>query len=166
MKILETERLVLRQLTTDAAELILELLNDPDFIRYVADRGVRTKEQAAEFITNRMLPSYEKFGFGFYLVEEKTSSEPIGICGLVKRDGLEDVDVGFSIRRKFWRNGFAYEAAAAVLDYGKSALKLPRIVAITAPDNASSMKLLEKLGLRFEKMIHLPGYGGETRLFV
>lgn len=166
MKILETERLLLRQLTAEDAELMLELLNDPDFIRYVADRGVRTMEEAAEFIRNRMLPSYEKVGFGFYLVEEKASREPIGICGLVKRDGLDDVDIGFSIRRKFWRKGFAHEAAVAVLDYGRSALKLPRIVAITAPDNNSSMKLLEKLGLRFEKMIRLPGQTAETRLFV
>lgn len=166
MKILETERLLLRQLTAEDAELMLELLNDPDFIRYVADRGVRTMEEAAEFIRNRMLPSYVKFGFGFYLVEEKGSREPIGICGLVKRDGLDDVDIGFSIRRKFWRKGFAHEAAVAVLDYGRSALKLPRIVAITAPDNNSSMKLLEKLGLRFERMIRLPGQTAETRLFV
>lgn len=167
MKVLETERLVLRRITTDDAEIILELLNEPAFIRFVADRGVRTTEQAAEFITAKMLPSYAECGFGFYLVELKESLVPIGICGLIKRETLEDVDIGFSLLKKFWRNGYAYEAASAVMDYGKRELGLPRIVGVTAPDNESSICLLEKLGLRFEKIIHLPGYSSsESKLFI
>jgi len=165
MNVLATERLILRRVTTDDAEVILELLNEPAFIRYVADREVRTTAQAAEFIVAKMLPSYVEFGFGFYLVELKESRVPVGICGLIKRDTLDDVDLGFSILHRFWRNGYAYEAAHAVMDYGKSVLGLPRIVAVTARDNESSTKLLEKLGLRFEKMIHLPGYGAESKLF-
>ena len=165
MKVLETERLILRRIATDDAEVILELLNEPAFIRFVADRQVRTTAQAAEFIAAKMLPSYAEFGFGFYLVELKESRIPVGICGLIKRETLDDVDVGFSILERFWRNGYAYEAAQAVMEYGKRVLGLPRIVGVTAPDNESSTKLLEKLGLRFEKMIHLPGYGAESKLF-
>jgi RimJ/RimL family protein N-acetyltransferase len=157
--------LILRHITTDDAEVMLELLNEPAFIRFVADRGVRTISQAAEFIAAKLLPSYAEFGFGFYLVELKGSQIPVGICGLVKRETLDDVDVGFSILERFWRNGYAYEAAQAVMDYGKSVLGIPRIIAVTAPDNETSGKLLEKLGLRFEKMIHLPGYGAESKLF-
>ena len=145
--------------------MILELLNEPAFIRFVADRQVRTTAQAAEFIAAKMLPSYAEFGFGFYLVELKESLVPVGICGLIKRDTLDDVDLGFSILERYWRNGYAYEAALAVMDYGKRVLRLPRIIGVTAPDNESSTKLLEKLGLRFEKMIHLPGYGDESKLF-
>ena len=165
MKVLETERLILRRVTTDDAETILELLNEPAFIRFVADRKVRTTAQAVEFITAKMLPSYAEFGFGFYLVELKESRVAVGICGLIKRDTLDDVDVGFSILERFWRNGYAYEAACAVIDYGRCKLGIPRIIGVTAPDNESSAKLLEKLGLRFEKMIHLPGYGAESKLF-
>ena len=145
--------------------MILELLNEPAFIRFVADREVRTTAQAAEFIAAKMLPSYAEFGFGFYLVELKESQVPVGICGLIKRDTLDDVDVGFSILERFWRNGYAYEAARAVIDYGRRELGIPRIIGVTAPDNEGSAKLLEKLGLRFEKMIHLPGYGAESKLF-
>jgi RimJ/RimL family protein N-acetyltransferase len=157
--------LVLRQVTTDDAEIILEILNEPAFIRFVADRQVRTTRQAAEFIEAKMLPSYAEFGFGFYLMELKESQVPVGICGLIKRETLDDVDVGFSILERFWRNGYAYEAARAVMDYGKCVLGIPRIIGVTAPDNQSSAKLLEKLGLRFDRMIHLPGYGAESKLF-
>ncbi len=104
----------------DDAAIILELLNEPAFIRFVADREVRTTAQAARFIATKMLPSYAEFGFGFYLVELKESQVPVGICGLIKRETLDDVDVGFSILERFWRNGYAYEAARAVMDYGKA----------------------------------------------
>ncbi len=164
-EVLETERLTLRRVTTDDAETILELMNEPAFIRFVADRGVRTRAQAADYIRAKMLPSYEQFGFGFYVVELKGSAEPVGICGLIKREALEDVDIGYSILQRHWRNGYAYEAARAVLDYGRNVLHLPRIVAVTAPENEISTRLLEKLGLRFQKIIHLPGFEKASKLF-
>ncbi len=166
MKVLETDRLTLRRITTDDAEVLLEILNEPAFIRFVADRGVRTPEQAVEYIEVKMLPSFEQHGFGFYLLELKESGVPIGMCGLIKRETLDDVDIGFSILQRFWRNGYAYEAARAVMDYGKRQFGLPRIVGVTAPDNENSGNLLQKLGLRFEKTIHLPGYESESKLFV
>lgn len=165
MTVLETERLTLRRVSLADADFIREVLNEPDFIRFVADRGVRTTAQAADYINEKMLPSFEKFGFGFYVVELKESGSPVGICGLIKRDGMRDVDIGFSILERYWRKGYAYEAAVAVMDYGKRVLGLPRVVGITAPDNEKSGQLLEKLGLRYQKMIHVPGFTSESRLF-
>ena len=165
MKILETDRLILRHLSEADAPFMLELMNEPDFHRFVGDRGLRTTNDAAAYLAEKILPSYERFGFGFYLVELKCSGMPIGICGLVKRDTLEWVDVGFSFLESQRGKGYAFEAAKAVMDYGRTCLELPRIIGVTAPDNRISIRLLEKLGLRFEKKIHLPGYGAESLLF-
>ncbi len=164
--ILETERLVLRRVETSDAELFLDLLNDPAFIRFVADRGVRTAQDAARYIEEKLFPSYDKFGFGFYVVERKQDGEPIGICGLINRETLDEVDVGFSILRRFWGQGYATEAAAAVMEYGRSECGLPRVVALVAADNENSIRVLKKLGLRFEKTIELPGYASASNLYV
>ncbi len=166
VKVLETARLTLRHVELGDADLFVELLNDPDFIRYVADRGVRTSEQAIAYLEERILPSYAKHGFGFYVAELKESGESIGICGLVKRETLDDVDVGFSILRKFWGQGYATEAASAVIDFGRTQLRLPRVVAIAASENTNSINVLKKLGLRFEKTIRLPGYELDRQLYV
>jgi RimJ/RimL family protein N-acetyltransferase len=165
MKILETERLVLRLLRTDDADFMLELMNEPAFIRNVADRGIRKPAHAAAYIAEKILPSYAKFHFGFYRVDLKETSTPIGICGLIKRDTLEDVDIGFSILERYWGNGYAFEAAAATMEYGRATLGLDRIAGVTAPGNFASIGLLEKLGLKFQRKIHLPGYGPESLLF-
>lgn len=166
MKILETERLVLRRMKVEDAEFIFELVNEAAFIRNIGDKGVRTLEDARNYILNGPVASYAKFGFGLYLVALRETDEAIGICGLLKRDSLEDVDIGFALLEKFRRKGFAYESAAAVMEYGRIALELERIVAITSPDNEASMRVLQKLGLRFEKMIRMPGSDEDTRLFV
>ena len=166
MKVLETDRLILRWLSTDDAEFILELLNDPAFLRFIGDKGVRTLEDARNYILNGPVDMYTRLGFGLYRVGLKESGIPIGICGLIKRDGLDDVDLGFAFLPQFRAQGYAYEAAAAVMTYGKVALGLKRIVAITSPDNDASGRLLEKLGLRFERMIRLSAGAEEVRLFV
>ena len=164
--ILETERLTLRELDAEGdAEFMVQVLNEPAFIKYVADRGVRTPADATRYRQENMLPSYTKYGFGFYVVELKETGEPIGICGLIKRDTLDDVDIGFSTLRDYWGRGYGYEAASALMEHGRRVHRLPRIVGITAPDNVPSMNLLEKLGLRFERMIQLPGYDRDSRLF-
>ena len=163
--VVETERLVLRRMTLADAPFMLETLNEPSFIRNVADRGVRTLDDAAEYIGSKIMPSYEKFGFGFYIVALKESGTPIGICGLVKRETMEDVDIGYSLLDRFAGNGYAYEAAAAVMEHGRTAFGLERIVGVTAPDNHRSIKLLEKLGLRYERMVQLPTFEGEGKLF-
>jgi RimJ/RimL family protein N-acetyltransferase len=165
LKVLETDRLNLRRLSTDDAEFILELLNDPSFLRFIGDKGVRTLDDARNYILNGPMDMYNRLGFGLYLTELKESGVPIGICGLIKRDSLEDVDIGFAFLPKFWAKGYAYESAAAVMEYGKTVLGLKRIVAITSPDNHASGRLLEKLGMRFKRMIRLSKDAPEVRLF-
>ncbi|HSK79657.1 MAG TPA: GNAT family N-acetyltransferase [Thermoanaerobaculia bacterium] len=163
--ILETERLILRQLSPDDAELILELLNEPSFLYYIGDRGVRTIEDARQYILNGPVASYERFGFGPYRVALREGDVPIGMCGLFKRDSLEDPDVGFAFLARFWAKGYAFESASAVMTYGREVLGLDRIVAVTAPDNEASIRVLGKLGLRFAGMVRLTGEDPESRLF-
>jgi RimJ/RimL family protein N-acetyltransferase len=165
MTVLETERLVLRKLTADDAEFILELLNQPSFLRFIGDKGVRNTEDAIRYIETGPQASYERFGFGLYLVELKDSVVSIGMCGLLKRDTLPDVDVGFAFLPEYWSRGYAFEAANAVMAYGREVLGLKRILAITSLGNAASIRLLEKVGLRFERLIKLGNHQDEVRLF-
>ena len=165
MKILETYRLILRQFTTDDAEFILELVNEPSFIQNIGDRGVRTLEDARSYILRVAVASYEKNGFGLYLVVLKESGQAIGMCGLIKRDGLEDVDIGFAFLPKFWSKGYALEAALAVKEYARGVIGLKRLVAITDPENQGSIRLLEKIGLKYEKMVRLSADDIELELF-
>lgn len=165
MKVIETDRLNLRWLSTGDAEFILELLNDPSFLRFIGDKGVRTLDDARNYVLNGPADMYNRLGFGLYLTELKDGGVPIGLCGPIKRVGLEDVDIGFAFLPKFRGKGYAYESAAAVMAYGKTVLGLKRIVAITSPDNDASGALLERLGLRFEKMIRLSKDAPEVRLF-
>ena len=165
MTVVETERLTLRRLELGDAEFILGLLNDPSFLRFIGDKGVRTLDDAREYISNGPVASYERFGFGLYLTERKEDRVPIGICGLLKRESLEDVDVGFAFLPQFWSKGYAFESASAVMAYGRNVLGLTRIVAVTSPDNDASIRLLEKLGLKFESMVRLSEESPEIRLF-
>jgi len=165
LTILETERLLLRQFSTEDAEFILELLNEPSFIQNIGDRGVRTLADASSYILNGPVASYVKNGFGLYLVSLKETNESIGMCGLIKRDSLEDVDIGYAFLPKFWCRGYAVESAQAVKAYAKDGLGLKRIVAITDPANEGSIRILEKLGLRFEKMVRLSEDDIELKLF-
>jgi RimJ/RimL family protein N-acetyltransferase len=164
-KVLETERLILRHLSTEDAEFILRLLNDPSWLRFIGDKGVRTIEDACSYILQGPVEMYSRLGFGLYLVELKEEAASIGICGLIKRDSLEDVDIGFAFLPKFWGQGYAYEAASAIMEYGRNALGLQRIVAITSADNDSSVKLLEKLGFRFEGMVKLSNDSEAVKLY-
>ncbi|MGQ0835149.1 MAG: GNAT family N-acetyltransferase [Gammaproteobacteria bacterium] len=166
MIVADTERLVLRRLTIADAEFILELLTDPGFLRFVGDKGVRTFDDAREYILKGPIESYERFGFGMYLVELRQDGTPIGICGLVKRAFLQDVDVGFAFLPQFHAKGYAIEAASAVVAYAKRALGLVRIAGITRPDNHGSIRVLEKLGLKFERMVELGENGPIDKLFV
>ncbi|UPW82673.1 GNAT family N-acetyltransferase [Lysinibacillus sp. Ag94] len=165
MKIFETERLTLRLQTTDDADFILALMNDPSWLQFIGDRGVKTVEEACEYIVNGPLRMYEQFGFCFYLVERKDDQIPLGLCGFAKRESLEDVDIGFAFLPKYWGKGYAYEAASATLAYGIDILGLNRIVAITTQDNEASAKLLEKIGLKFERLVQLSNDAEELRLF-
>ena len=165
MSVLESERLALREFDLDDADFVLELLNEPAFVRFIGDKGVRTRADAREYLQKGPLDSYRRFGFGLYLASLRANGTPIGMCGLVKREGLADVDVGFALRSRYWSRGYAMEAAAAVLDYGRRTLNLARIVAIANPDNQASIAVLGKIGLQFERMVRLPGEGPELKLF-
>ncbi len=165
MTVLETERLLLRRITAGDAEFIVDLLNQPSFLRYIGDKEVRNNEDAIRYIETGPVASYERFGFGLYLVELKESGTSIGMCGLIKRDTLPDVDVGFAFLPDYWSQGLACEAATAVMNYGRETLGLRRIVAITSLDNTASIRLLEKIGLRFERLIKLSEGQPEVRLF-
>ena len=152
---LETARLILRRLTIHDAEFMLALLNEPSFLQFIGDRGVRTREDAEKYILTGPVESYARFGFGLYLTVLKEGDAPIGICGLLKRPALADVDIGFAFLPAFWGNGYGLEAARAVMEHGHRDFGLTRVVAITSPENQSSKTLLAKLGLRFEEMIRL-----------
>jgi RimJ/RimL family protein N-acetyltransferase len=165
MNVLETERLALREFQLDDAAFVVELLNEPAFIRYIGDKGVRTLADARDYLLRGPIESYRRLGFGLYLTSLRAHGTPIGMCGLVKREGLADVDVGFALRSCHWSRGYAVEAAAAVLDYGKRILNLRRIVAIVNPGNQASIAVLEKIGLSFERMIRLTEDAAELKLF-
>ena len=161
----ETERLSLRQFTIDDAQFILTLLNEPSFLRYIGDKQVRNLEDARQYILNGPVASYERNGFGLYLVTLRESHTPIGMCGLLKREELPDPDIGFAFLPAFWNKGFAFEAAAAVLHDARERLRLQRILAITSLDNDASIRLLERLGFRFERVIRLSKDGEQVKLF-
>ncbi len=179
MKILETERTILREIVKTDTKFILDLLNQPSFIKYIGDRNVRTVAEANAFIENRYRKSYREHGFGLYLVELNAKfntladarasafldNAPIGICGFVKRDNLPGADIGFAFLPQFEKKGFAFESAAAVMKYGREVLNLKRILAITSQDNESSGRLLEKIGFKFERLIKLPHETKELKLF-
>jgi [ribosomal protein S5]-alanine N-acetyltransferase len=165
MKVLETDRLLLRRLTEDDAAFIMRLVNEASWLRFIGDKGVRTLEDAREYLRKGPLDMYARYGFGMYLVTRKLDAAPLGMCGLIKRDTLPDVDIGFAFAPESWGNGYAVEAAAAVLAHGRGTFSLPRIVAITSLDNVSSIRVLEKIGLTFERVIEFAP-NDPVRLFV
>lgn len=164
-KFLETDRLVMRHLSDDDAEFMLELLNDPSFIQNIGDRKIRALDGAKVYIRNGPVASYAKNGFGLYLVQLKETGESVGICGLIRRDHLDDVDIGYAFLPRYWSQGYAIESARAVKQYARDVIGLKRIVAITDPNNTGSIRVLEKLGMRFEKMVRLAADDIELKLF-
>jgi RimJ/RimL family protein N-acetyltransferase len=165
MKIVETERLLLRQVSQDDAEFILTLLNEPDWIKYIGDRGIRTVEAAKQYIEEGPMAMYREHGVGLYLIELKENGYPIGLCGLLHRDFLKDVDLGFAILSEYWGNGYAFEAAQATLTYGVNVLGYRRIVGFTSLDNEKSANLLQKLGMKDEGTIKYASTAEDVRLF-
>jgi RimJ/RimL family protein N-acetyltransferase len=163
--ILETDRLVIRQLTLEDTSFVIELVNSPGWLRFIGDRNIKTDVQAKNYLENGPLKSYEQNGFGLYLAELKSEKTPIGMCGLIKRDTLPEPDIGFAFFPEFMGKGFAFEAASAVMALAINTLKLPTILAITLPDNDRSRKLLEKIGLKFSKLFSFPDANEELMLY-
>lgn len=161
--ILETRRLRLRQFTLNDTKFIIELLNSPEWIEFIGDRNVKTEAQAIEYLQNGPLKSYSKNGYGLSMVETK-DGQAIGMCGIIKRDTLDNPDIGFAFLREFTSNGYAYEIASATLSHAINDWKISKVSAITLPHNARSIKLLEKLGMRLIKSF-ISEKGEELLLF-
>jgi RimJ/RimL family protein N-acetyltransferase len=163
--LIETQRLRLRHFVEEDAATILKILNEPSFIENVGDKGVRTIDDAIAYLQNGPIASYAANGFGAYLVELKESGKPIGMCGLLKRAQFDDPDIGYTFFPEFWRQGFAAEAVAAVLDESRRTLGIDRIIAIVSPHNTPSSKLLEKLGFAFRETTNFQPSGDEVLLY-
>ena len=166
MQIAETNRLLISKITLKDASNFLKLVNSPNWLKYIGDRHVKTIKDAKNYLKNGTLKSYSTYGFGFYKLQLKAKNkEFIGTCGLVKREQLDDVDIGFALLPEFEGQGFGYEASQAIMQLTKEKFNLKRIVAITLPSNTNSIKLLEKLGLSYEKRVNPFEDGEELLLF-
>ena len=165
MTVTETARLRLRLLNRLDAPFVLELLTDPAFRANVGDRGVHDLPSAGRYIVDGPGASYAQHGFGMFVVERKEDARPIGMCGLLRRDSHPDVEIGFAMLPAGRGQGYALEAATASLRLGIERFGLTRIVAITAPDNMRSIRILEQLGFRFDRMVRFTA-DGESRLFI
>ena len=164
LKIFDTDRLTIRELNTEDAAFILQLVNEPAWLRFIGDRGIRTLDSARDYVVKGPMEMYARLGFGLWLVELQEGMLPIGICGLIKREVLADVDLGFAFLSRHQRKGYAYEAAGATMDHAKQVLGITKLAAITTPDNESSRRLLEKLGFCFERMLRLSDSAPEVEM--
>ena len=163
--LIDTERLRLHPVTVDDAELMLSVWNDPAFIRNVVDRGIRTTDEARVAIADGAERLFKRYGYGPCCMSLKSNGVQIGICGLFKRDNLEHPDIGFAVLPDYCGQGYAGEAAAAIVDYARSEIHLETLTAIVSPENRPSIGLIEKLGMTFERMVLMPGDESEIRLY-
>ncbi len=153
--ILETARLCLREFNIEDSNFILKLVNSPEWLRFIGDKKVKTNEDAKNYLQKGPIKSYKENGYGLWLVQLKNTNESIGMCGLVNRETLEDIDIGFAILPNYMGKGYGFEVANATMNYAKQTLKIPKVVAITNADNIVSIKLLQKIGLSFERTLKL-----------
>ena len=157
MKIIETDRLSLRRFTHNDVPFIFKLLNEPGWLRFIGDRGIVCEEDARSYIETALIASYRKYGYGLYAIDLKEGNIPVGMCGLVKRDWLDNADLGFALCSCYQGMGYATEAAQAVLDYAKNMLELHRVLAVTSGDNDRSKNLLNNIGMTYKKTMTAPG---------
>jgi RimJ/RimL family protein N-acetyltransferase len=165
MTVLETDRLTIRRLTVDDSAFILRLLNEPSFLQHVGDRGVHSLADAKQYILSGPIASYDRHGYGVFMVESKETRLPIGICGLRKRDALDDVELRIAFVPESWSKGYAFESTSAMISYAHDKHGLKRLVAVTSQENVASINLLVKLGFYFDRMVRLPDEREELRLF-
>lgn len=162
---IKTKRLTLRQFTFDDAPFILRLLNEPSFIDNIGDKGVRDLDGARDYLRNGPMASYKQHGFGLWRVGLPESDRPIGMAGLLKRDYLENIDIGYALLSEYRGCGYAFEATSAVMDYVREKLKEKRVLAIVNDDNKPSIRLLKKLGFEANGKMLVPGEDKEVSLF-
>lgn len=156
MQSIHTTQLIIRTFSILDASFVLKLMNTPSWIEHIGDRNVKTVSSASNYIQDKIIRSYRQHGYGLYHVSLNTTNTPIGICGLVKREGLLIPDLGFAMMPKYQGKGYATEASKAVVDYANKTLRLPKLAGITKPENIASIKVLENVGMQFEQMIQLP----------
>jgi len=166
MIILETERLILRELTFEDDAFVFELLNEPAYLRYIGDKNVRSPDDARSYLSIGPLASYAKHGYGLWRVALKADDTTVGMCGLLKRDGMEHTDIGYAFLTRHHGKGYAREAATATVAHARNVLRLGTLQAVTALENPASIGLLEKLGFKFDRLITLPDIATESRLYV
>ncbi len=162
---IETPRLRIRELSLEDAAFILRLVSEPAFIANIGDKGLRTQEDARYFISTGPWTHQRKRGYGQFLVELKEDHKPVGICGILFRESLAVSDVGFAILEEYRGSGLASEAAGAIMNYGRIELQIEEIVGLTSADNIPSIRVLEKLGMRFEKMVKMSDDDAGTALY-
>ena len=160
-----TKRLILRPTNIEDRAFILELMNTPKWIKNIGDRNVRSEIDAENYIKQKMLPQLEALGYGNYTVIRKTDLVKIGTCGLYNRDGIDGVDIGFAFLPKYEGNGYAFESANKLMDLAENDFNIERISGITIAENTASKKLLEKLGLKFSKIMRLPNDNEDLLLY-
>ena len=165
MKILDTERLSLRTIDADDAAFYYELVNDPTWLEHIGDKGIRSVEGARAAILDGPCVMQEKLGHSLYVMERKSDGVALGLCGLIKRDTLPEVDIGYAIRPAWFGQGYTYEAAAAVVAYARDRLRMKRLLGITSPGNTNSIRLLQKLGLGFVETTYLPPGERPTNIY-
>ncbi|MET1254467.1 GNAT family N-acetyltransferase [Aliikangiella maris] len=166
MALFKTARLIVREFNLEDAPFVFKLVNEPSWIENIGDKNIHNIDDAKNYLLNGPMKSYRENGFGLYLIELKTTGMPIGMCGLVKREGLDCPDVGYALMPEFWGLGLASEAAKATLDFAKEALSIERVLGVTSVENVGSIRVLEKIGLRFDQIIQLPGSEQLSRLFI
>jgi RimJ/RimL family protein N-acetyltransferase len=153
----ETERLFLRQMDTSDAAFLVAVMNTPKWLKFIGDRNVRSEQDGISYITDRVLSQYERLGFSNFTVIRKSDGAKIGVCGLYDRPGLDGIDIGFAFLPEYEGQGYGFEAANVVKDAAMNLFKLEKLVAITSKENVASQRLLEKIGLKPQGAILLPG---------
>ncbi|MEW6999544.1 GNAT family N-acetyltransferase [Colwelliaceae bacterium BS250] len=166
MALITTERLSIRTIATDDAPFILELVNEPEFIKNIADKNIHSIDDAINYIKTGPQQMYLEHGFALHVVQNKETDDRVGFCGLLKRDFLPAPDIGFAFLQRHCGKGYAYEAAKAVLDHELNAHQLTKVMAITALDNPASQALLVKLGFVFQQQLHIDGYDGDSNVYI
>lgn len=162
---IQTARLTLRRLEFADAPFLVGLLNQPSFLANIGDRGVRTVEDAHRYLREGPMAMYEKHGFGLWHVAQRSDDAPVGMCGLLRRDVLPDVDLGYAFLPEYWGRGYAFEAAAATLREASARFGLTRVVGVVSEGNSASIRVLEKLGMRYERLVSLRPNEPDVRLY-
>ena len=157
MKVSESNRIFLRTISIEDASFYLHLVNQPSFKQFIGDKGVYTEEQARTALSGGIIEQQERLGYSMYMVQRKSDMAPLGMCGLIKRDAFDDVDIGCAFLPQYWGRDYPFEAGAATMEHARDVIGLRRIVALVAPGNRGSVHLVDRLGFRLEREAELLG---------